>query len=1395
MGARWPLRLLKWTGIALAVFAVLVVALRILVATPPGRAFVAARIEAVEPSGQSITLSGLRGDLLGRARLERLTLADAQGVWLEARDVTLDWRPMALLQSTLSVRSLRAREVMLLREPVLEAGEAKPSDDGTMPLRRLRLADFAIERVMISDAVLPEAAALEVSARAEAGLRQGDVSVRAERLDGGGDRLVAQAAWAPGAPLQVSLDLAAPPGGPIAAVLGTGKAGKLVATIETRSEAGLWQVTGDARLAGRDVADLTARYGRSGALSASARIVLDAFGPLQPVAARLGEEASVSLTASAPEDRRRALTLSLQASRLAGEGAGELVMDETGLEAVEGARLGLTPRAGGPVLVEGLSWSALRMEGEARRGDEGWSGTGAMTLERPAFEARRAQVLRLQGTLAAREEGPAVDATLQLVGADWPGAAEAALLGAAPSLRLGARSRRGGVIAIDTARLSGAALGFDLAGRAAPGEGTADLSGTVTLAASEALPLGARLEVAATRTGEGALTLAADGPLSLPGDLPDEVIAITGAEVAAVLRAGIGAGGIIEVETLDLTGAAFRLDGEGQLADGALAASAELQTEAIAAGGLDLSPLRASLSAKGPVGAPNLALQAEGARADLPGGVSLGDIRFAATGRYAVAEAVAVTLSGTLAERPLSFAARMQPDAAGGVLAEEIALDWGEVSARGRIALPDGGLETARSAIRLDGMVREGGLSAAIAGDLGYEAGVVAADLSLRDVAIGDMRLDRIGLVASGPLEAVDGRVTLAGAIPIGGEARAFDLALPVRVDSLGARVEVSPDGHLAGIAMATETPLRLISEGAGRSLSGALRMGDGRLGLDGVVDGAARRVAIDLDGVSLAPFLALAGRPDMSGALSGELRHEVSPERVEGSFRFDLSGLGDAALGPQTAQISLTGTVGGDALAGNVTLASTAGLDGEGRFRLPLLRDNGLAGVAPSPGAPVSVSAMAAGPVGPVWRLVAPQTTRLDGALDLALELDAPLDDLRPVGRVRLGGGEFEDAGSGVYLTGIGLDATLSRGAVTLNRFDARGGRGGTVSGEGRMGLDGLGKLQITLDRLDALERDDVTAIVSGAIGVSRSEDELLVDGDVTVNEARIDVGAIRGGGYTTVDVAFPAENGEVVDAPGTDALPVALGLTVRADNRIFIAAPTLDSEWGLDARVAGPVGAPRIEGEARLVRGRADLVGRAFRLQDGSVRFVGPLDETMVSLTATRSQADFVGTVKVTGRASEPRIELSATPALPEDEILARLLFGRSVADLSGLEAAQMAGALASLASGNALDMVGPFRSAANLDRLDFGFSESGGATLATGKYLTDDLYLELEATRSGTPGVTLEWTPRNNIRVDADLGAVEGPEIAIEWTRDFERFGGGRGGVADADEETGDAPGGAE
>ena len=157
-------------------------------------------------------------------------------------------------------------------------------------------------------------------------------------------------------------------------------------------------------------------------------------------------------------------------------------------------------------------------------------------------------------------------------------------------------------------------------------------------------------------------------------------------------------------------------------------------------------------------------------------------------------------------------------------------------------------------------------------------------------------------------------------------------------------------------------------------------------------------------------------------------------------------------------------------------------------------------------------------------------------------------------------------------------------------------------------------------------------------------------------------------------------------------------------------------------------------------------------------------------------REDPALTATIKVTGTAAEPKIELTSTPSLPQDEILSQVLFGRSASQLSGFEAAQLASAVASLAGGGGFDVIGNLRELAGLDRLSFG-GEASSLTVAGGRYITDDVYLEVIGGGEGGAAVNVEWQVRRNLAVSSKFGGEGDASLSIRWRRESDRPGGDR------------------
>jgi translocation and assembly module TamB len=141
----------------------------------------------------------------------------------------------------------------------------------------------------------------------------------------------------------------------------------------------------------------------------------------------------------------------------------------------------------------------------------------------------------------------------------------------------------------------------------------------------------------------------------------------------------------------------------------------------------------------------------------------------------------------------------------------------------------------------------------------------------------------------------------------------------------------------------------------------------------------------------------------------------------------------------------------------------------------------------------------------------------------------------------------------------------------------------------------------------------------------------------------------------------------------------------------------------------------------------------------------------------------------MRLTGTARDPEIAFSSDPALPEDEILPQILFGRGVSDLSAFEAAQLASSLATLSGRASLDLVDAARAAAGLDRFAVRQDEGGGFLVAGGVYLTRDVYVEVARTGLGQAQTRLEWTVRPRLVLITTFRGDGDQRVSLRWRRE--------------------------
>ncbi|MEM9420987.1 MAG: translocation/assembly module TamB domain-containing protein, partial [Pseudomonadota bacterium] len=208
----------------------------------------------------------------------------------------------------------------------------------------------------------------------------------------------------------------------------------------------------------------------------------------------------------------------------------------------------------------------------------------------------------------------------------------------------------------------------------------------------------------------------------------------------------------------------------------------------------------------------------------------------------------------------------------------------------------------------------------------------------------------------------------------------------------------------------------------------------------------------------------------------------------------------------------------------------------------------------------------------------------------------------------------------------------------------------------------------------------------------------------------------------------------------------------------------------------INGSSAAPKISGNISSRGGTFSFAGREFSITEGRVLFDGK-DKIAptINVTATHELDDVTAIVTATGDAAAPKITLSSVPILPEESVMAILLFGKEPTELSALESLQIANAvrqLAGIGPGGGGGVSASVRSSLGLDALSVGLdSETGQATAQVGKYLTDDLYVAArQGAGTGSTEVTVTYDVTDTITLESTLEPSGSQSVSAKFKRDY-------------------------
>ncbi|UWQ00274.1 translocation/assembly module TamB domain-containing protein [Aliiroseovarius crassostreae] len=406
-----------------------------------------------------------------------------------------------------------------------------------------------------------------------------------------------------------------------------------------------------------------------------------------------------------------------------------------------------------------------------------------------------------------------------------------------------------------------------------------------------------------------------------------------------------------------------------------------------------------------------------------------------------------------------------------------------------------------------------------------------------------------------------------------------------------------------------------------------------------------------------------------------------------------------------------------------------------------------------------------------------------MTGTAQLDLSLTGPLALSSLTGQVDVANGRLILPLYNVSLNLNRAQARLANGQAQVDVLAAVQ-SGGTLTAQGRLGLSApyQADMQIRADQVhlsDGVLYDTTVNGKADLAGPLRGGAQLSAKLTLGTTEIRIPEA-----GPSAVPIMADLEhvnrpaavtrtlkNAGMISEPGEDqtGLVYPLDITIDAPSRIFVRGRGLDAELGGRLRITGTSADVIPQGRFELVRGRLDILGKRLTLTTGQVGMQGSFDP-MLYFVAT-SQTDVADVfITVEGLASAPEVRFSSVPDRPQDEVLALLLFGRNITQISPLQALQMAAAVRTLAGQGGDGVVAKLRGSFALDDLDVATDESGVTNLRVGKYISDNIYSDVVVGSDGTSEVNLNLNISPSVKARGGVRSTGESTLGIFFERDY-------------------------
>ncbi|WP_208441271.1 translocation/assembly module TamB domain-containing protein [Bartonella raoultii] len=414
---------------------------------------------------------------------------------------------------------------------------------------------------------------------------------------------------------------------------------------------------------------------------------------------------------------------------------------------------------------------------------------------------------------------------------------------------------------------------------------------------------------------------------------------------------------------------------------------------------------------------------------------------------------------------------------------------------------------------------------------------------------------------------------------------------------------------------------------------------------------------------------------------------------------------------------------------------------------------------------------------------LLAKRGAHITGLAKIDTTINGALLKPQFLGNLSIVNGSFFDSKTNLGFNNVTIEGKLNGDHILIEKASASSSEGGKISASGRISNDLQPDLVFSLDNANYNDGSMILATLSGKMTMTgHFADNLVIGGNIMVEKAEIFVPDHFGSAKfldiknknLTKSIQKTLERADVKSTSTNRGISqesssvVLSNMLITARNQFFVRGKGLDAELGGRINIAGPLHDVQPVGEFQMIRGRFDILSQRLNFDQGQASFSGNLNPT-VYFVANKNSGDISVTVTVSGTIDNLNVNFSSQPNLPQDEILARLIFNRSLNELSPFQIAQLAAAAADLAGANT-SLLNTLRAKIGLDDLDVVVDEKGNTGLRIGRYIHNNVYLGFEAGSDGATKGTINLDISRHLKAKGAIGNEKNSSVGIFYERDY-------------------------